>query len=101
MRTSEACVQLAFGGADGPETEVRPSASSRSGVPQIGLPNNRPTGNPKSVAFYFDRSLSRHFQFHPACSNATAILQWVLFRYSDGSGPSNTPNPPTGDTAPI
>ena len=101
MRASEVCVQLAFSGADGPETEVRPSASSGSGVPQIGLPNDRPTENPRSVAFCFDRSLSRHFQFHPACSSATAILQWVLFRYSDGLEPSNTPNLPTSDTAPI
>ena len=26
--------------------------------------------------------------------------QWMLFRYSDGFGPSNTPNLPTSDTAP-
>ena len=100
MQTSEACVQLAFGGADRSGAEVRPSASSGPSVPQIGLPNNKPTGNPKAVAFCFGRSLNRHFQFYLAYSSTTAILQLVLFRYS-GFGPSNTLNPPTSDTAPI
>ena len=103
----------------GQGAEVRPSASSRSGVPQIGLPNDRPTGNPRSVAFCFDRSLSSHFQFHPACSSATAILQigvipvqrWVwAFQHTEPAhkrygpnwcdGPGFSPSPIGGTPAP-
>ena len=61
---------------------------------RAGCPTTGPQRTPRQSHPVSTGPLSRHFQFHPACSSATALLQLVLFRYSDGFGPS-TPNLPT------